>query len=173
MRGSLEIGTVSSFAYDAASRTLYAGTSTNDGVFRSLDGGKSWEQPFTSLLRGSIIRSLAVLPNGIVYAVRATFPPAPSSNLFRSSDHGDTWTSVPGSPAAEAMAVDSESSTIYVVAGASVMASAELRSTAPSLFLVTPSPCAEWFARQRLSGRCRPSARVSLLIADGRDVKIS
>jgi len=116
LQGRIDNAYIVSFAFDAASRTLYAATQNVGGVFRSLDGGKTWEQPAITLRANNMI-SLAVSPDGAVYAVRLRSSPTLLETLFRSSDHGETWASVVGSPAAERVAIDSESSTIYIVVG--------------------------------------------------------
>jgi cysteinyl-tRNA synthetase len=59
---------------------IFAGT-LNDGLWRSTNGGNSWEQVLTG--QGTIYQVLAV--PGAVYAS------AGDGNLYRSEDGGDTW----------------------------------------------------------------------------------
>lgn len=135
LQGSVAAGSISSLAFDPVSQTLFAGTS--QGVFRSLDSGKTWEQPAIAL-RGVVIAPLAVSPSGTAYVVLNLGGPT-SQNLFRSSDHGDTWTSVPGSPRANMVAIDPESSTIYVVSRSNVLASNDDAKTWNTLPPIGPS----------------------------------
>ena len=135
LRGNLP-GRVTTFAYDAASRTLYAGN--NSGVYHSVDSGKTWDQRPDYRLGHSIIISLAVAPNGSVYALRATFPPRPADMLFRSDDHGDTWTNIPSSPAIYNLVIGRESSTIYTAAASNVFASADGGKTWSTLPQIVP-----------------------------------
>ena len=72
----------------ASDQTLFAGT-THDGVFRSVDGGKSWAQHPNAVLKTAAVESLAVSPdyenNPVAFA--GTF----GQGVFRSSDGGDSW----------------------------------------------------------------------------------
>jgi photosystem II stability/assembly factor-like uncharacterized protein len=142
-------GPASVLAFDSLSRMLYAGSSSHSGVFRSEDGGRTWQQSSGLNL---IIRSLAVLPNGITYAVGATFPPAAGETLFRSVDHGATWTVITTSPSAEAVAVESTGSTIYVLGTGIVSFSADEGKS--------------WKALPRISGAAFATSIVPL--GDGR-----
>lgn len=70
-------------ADDASSNIVYAGAWGN-GVFRSLDGGESWQSVWTSD-KNPHINALYVSPlDHTVYA-------ATEHGLFKSMDHGDTW----------------------------------------------------------------------------------
>src|ERR1700730_10234835 len=77
-------GPASVLAFDSLSRTLYAGSSSHSGVFHSVDGGRTWQHG--SGPNYGITRSLAISPNGVAYAVHATFPPAAGETLGRSVD---------------------------------------------------------------------------------------
>jgi photosystem II stability/assembly factor-like uncharacterized protein len=72
------------------SNVLYAGTS-HAGVFRSDDGGNSWEQRNHGLSR-AIIRALASHPadGNILYAGYGDAP-GPADTLWISMDGGETW----------------------------------------------------------------------------------
>ncbi len=70
-------------------KRVYAGTE-DEGVWRSVDGGRTWSRAGTGL-EGRDVTALAVAPSGrgnpgTVYA--GTAP----STLFRSTDGGDSWT---------------------------------------------------------------------------------
>jgi photosystem II stability/assembly factor-like uncharacterized protein len=77
-------GDVTALAFSANGRTAWAGTRVN-GVFRSVDGGKSWA---TVGLRGAV-RDLAAgaAARSLVYA-------ATSEGVFRSDDAGSHWTAL-------------------------------------------------------------------------------
>jgi photosystem II stability/assembly factor-like uncharacterized protein len=75
---------------------VFAGT-FDHGVYRSMDGGETWE----SLKDGiphTRIPSLAISPshteNGMLVVYAGTEP----SNLYRSEDNGETWTGFPKLP---------------------------------------------------------------------------
>jgi len=66
------------------SQRLYWGCcGTNGGVYRSEDGGDSWKQIFA---KESFIMNLAISPNGTLYV--------PGKNLWKTTDHGETWTQI-------------------------------------------------------------------------------
>lgn len=76
------------------SDVVYAGT--QDGPYRSLDGGDSWERlGFPE--RGAIVWSLAFHPANpkVLYAGLAPV------GVYRSEDGGDTWKKLPGATTAE------------------------------------------------------------------------
>ncbi len=63
------------------SQRLYFGAcGANGGLYRSEDGGGSWKLVFS---RDDWIFNVLVTPDGTVYC--------PGNNLFRSTDHGQTW----------------------------------------------------------------------------------
>ncbi len=64
------------------SKRIFWGTcGTNGGVWMTADGGVTWNHIFT---KDAWVRNLHVSKDGIVYAAGA--------NLWRSSDHGKSWT---------------------------------------------------------------------------------
>ncbi|MBM3264717.1 MAG: hypothetical protein FJY97_15015 [candidate division Zixibacteria bacterium] len=65
--------------------TVYVGT-VGQGVWRSMDGGETWERVHDQLYSESDIRAIAVHPRDprILYAGTDT-------GVYRSSDGGDTW----------------------------------------------------------------------------------
>jgi len=71
-------------ALASSAGVLYAGTQ-GDGVYRSEDGGESWQR---AGLEGRIVKGLAIASDGSVYA--GTKPPA----LFVSHDAGVSWREV-------------------------------------------------------------------------------
>ena len=67
-----------------ASGHIFAGT--NNGVFRSTDGGDSWT-PTNSGLANIAVLALAINP-----ATRDIFAGTDSNGVFRSTDNGNSWT---------------------------------------------------------------------------------
>lgn len=65
-------------------RVLYAGT--RQGVYRSANGGVSWQARKRGLPPGSVVRSLAVDP-----ATGAVFAGIDNHGVFRSDNQGVTW----------------------------------------------------------------------------------
>ncbi|MBA3530780.1 MAG: hypothetical protein H0T73_02510, partial [Ardenticatenales bacterium] len=63
---------------------VYAGT-RSDGIFRSADGGASWQSASSGLPAGSWVTSFASTPDGTLYAG------AWGGQVYRSSDQGNTW----------------------------------------------------------------------------------
>lgn len=79
----------------ADGRRVYAGTE-NGGVFRSVDGGRTWSGNLAStVLPGTIVTRLESRPDNaeVLYATVATFG---GSHVFRSADGGLSWTDIDG-----------------------------------------------------------------------------
>lgn len=77
--GELPAGQVADIAYDRTEpRRVYA--STESGLFRSEDGGETWEK-----VSDEPVTSLAVDASGTLYAA------TPEGSLVRSADQGRTW----------------------------------------------------------------------------------
>ncbi len=70
----------------AVSPEVFVAT-TNDKVYKSTDGGNTWEE--IPALAGKIIRNLEIHEN-VILAGAPNF-----RGLFRSADHGETWTAAP------------------------------------------------------------------------------
>ncbi len=87
---SVEGGTIQALAIDPRDPAiLYAGT--DDGLFRTTDGAKSWSrvgQGWTG------VRLIAVDPNA-PYNVYVRFFDGESGGLYRSADGGDSWSEIP------------------------------------------------------------------------------
>jgi YD repeat-containing protein len=80
-------GTVSiALAVDDAGR-IFSGTEIQ-GVLRSIDGGATYQWVGFG---GGDVTDIAISPDQRVFVTHATFNP-PVGNLYRSSDHGTTWT---------------------------------------------------------------------------------
>ena len=81
------------------SSTLYAGGL--DGVFKSIDGGLSWEMRSNGLpgFNGWYISALAIDPTNVdtVYIAQqvAGFPGPDTQKIFKSTDGGGQWRQVP------------------------------------------------------------------------------
>jgi photosystem II stability/assembly factor-like uncharacterized protein len=81
------------------SSTLYAGA--NDAVFKSIDGGLSWEMRSNGLpgVYGFYVSALAIDPTNadVVYVAQrvAGFPGPDTSKIFKSTDGGGQWWQVP------------------------------------------------------------------------------
>jgi photosystem II stability/assembly factor-like uncharacterized protein len=107
-------GLVTAVAIDTASPVgIYAGT--EDGIFRSVDGGSSWI-PANAGLSNRNVKALCVDRNSNVYAVT-------SPGVFRSRDRGATWTAVTGGlpNASPLLTVDSvDGSTLYAALGGAI-----------------------------------------------------
>ena len=87
---------------------LYAGTS-EQSLFKSTDGGVSWERSDTGLVDAYSIRALAVAPSDSEVVLAAT-----SNGIQRSTDAGFTWSAVTGGPSGVAYDVGFESDrTVY------------------------------------------------------------
>ncbi len=82
----------------ASQGLLLAGSA--DGVYRSLDGGRTWQIPSASAKIGTV--TSLVTKNGLHYA-------GADAGLFRSADNGASWQSIalPDSTAVTAMVADS------------------------------------------------------------------
>lgn len=112
---------VTALAVDAATAgTVYAGTAGN-GVFRSADGGGSWQHASTGL--GDTYVSSIVIdsehPDTLYVA-------SPNRGVFSSTDHGDTWTPANRglhSQSAHLLAVDARGRVLYVSSNEGVFAS--------------------------------------------------
>ena len=65
--------------------TLFAGTP--GGVFRSVDGGDTWEE-INQGLTNTNVRALVVSP---AFAIDDTLFAGTNGGVFRSTDRGDTW----------------------------------------------------------------------------------
>ena len=104
-------GEVRAVAIDPhAAQTLYAAFG-GGGVYRSTDGGRTWNKADTGL-PGPDPNGLAVDPTGVVYA-------AFTAGVYMSSDGGSTWAAVnhglPSTPDARVLAIDpSAPGTLYV-----------------------------------------------------------
>lgn len=89
----LDGGTVVAMAVDPGnSETVYAGTWGN-GVFRSVDGGKNWEQK-SSGLESAYIYALAIDPSNSNNILVSAY----EHEVNRSMDGGDTWEATSGMP---------------------------------------------------------------------------
>ncbi|MEZ4386730.1 MAG: FlgD immunoglobulin-like domain containing protein [Candidatus Krumholzibacteriia bacterium] len=90
--------------YVAATGRLF-GTDQNRGVYRSLDGGRTWDRAF-ALTDSTACTDLAMRPDDpdVIFAAMwersrgLTYRRSggPSSGLWRSDDGGDTWSEVTG-----------------------------------------------------------------------------
>ena len=94
------ISEVVSFAFDASDANLvYAGT-RGMGLYKSNDGGGSWQHtPFPGILPPVHIESVVAHPDthDKVYVRLYTYAssPNPQPNLFVSTDAGETWEEIP------------------------------------------------------------------------------
>lgn len=120
---------IQAFAFDTDSRTLYAATSAD--IFVSRDRGQTWELSSTPLnLR---VVSVAVAPGGMAYALGIRYGNQGNDRLlFRTADHGHTWTTadklpldIDGSFETNRVVIDRDSSTLYLMATYSVFQSTD------------------------------------------------
>jgi photosystem II stability/assembly factor-like uncharacterized protein len=73
--------------------TLYAGNAlAGGGVFKTTDGGESWNAVNSGLPAGGVI-SLAISDPGTIYAI-AQGNPQNTGGVFKSTDGGESWTAV-------------------------------------------------------------------------------
>jgi photosystem II stability/assembly factor-like uncharacterized protein len=77
------------FAIFADGSNLYAGMAGNAGVFRSTDGGATWEQK----INGMNYQSTTVISKSGSYLLATG-----TVGLYRSTDNGDTWVAATGLP---------------------------------------------------------------------------
>jgi len=90
---------------------VYAGT--QDGVYRSIDGGERWERlGFPD--RGAVVWSLAFHPTRPKVMYAGTAP----VNLYRSEDGGDTWTKMRSAVSPEHCKMDFPTRTIGIAVDA-------------------------------------------------------
>jgi hypothetical protein len=75
------------------SQRLFAGT-FDEGLFRSLDGGDSWEQVGAGIPHQRF-PSVAVSPSRKVNGINAIYAGTEPSSLFLSEDDGKTWQDMP------------------------------------------------------------------------------
>lgn len=107
VKGGLRVSGVNAFAFDATQPgNVYAG-SLKEGVFKTIDDGTTWTR---AAVPAQAIKAVAV-QNGALFA-------AGEHGLYRSRDHGDTWTNVSPYEAVTAVAVTGESpSALYIGMG--------------------------------------------------------
>ena len=85
-QGAGHIPNVNIFSDLKINSSGYLFVGTNDGVFRSLDGGSSWSELTADLIpEYGPMWSLAVTPNGDVFAG------SDGAGIIRSEDNGETW----------------------------------------------------------------------------------
>ena len=90
------VGRVTAIAIDrSAPGTIYVGAA-GSGVWKTLDGGGSW-QPIADSLPTLAIAALAITPTNTATVYAAT----KDSGVFRSDDAGGSWRALPNSPNAE------------------------------------------------------------------------
>jgi hypothetical protein len=65
---------------------IYAGTASNEGLFKSTDAGESWSAIGSAVLSGRNIRSVIVDPNDSETVYAGT-----DGGVFKSTDGGDIW----------------------------------------------------------------------------------
>lgn len=68
---------------------VYVGT-FDDGVYRTLNGGETWEQVGGGIPHKRVL-SMAISPSHTTNGVNAVFAGTEPSNLYRSEDDGATW----------------------------------------------------------------------------------
>jgi photosystem II stability/assembly factor-like uncharacterized protein len=84
MSAGLGKGAIYALLYDGS--TVFAGTPADAvGIYRSINGGQKWEPAAAGLPIASEIRSMIAF-EGYVFAGTQ------GDGIYRSSDHGDTWT---------------------------------------------------------------------------------
>jgi photosystem II stability/assembly factor-like uncharacterized protein len=95
---------------------------TPNGVFRSSDGARTWQQ---SGLAGEYISRILARPGAaVVLAITA------SESLYASRDAGQTWTRIPGLPSVRTAAIDPwHPTTIYAGAGDAIWKSTDSGET--------------------------------------------
>ena len=77
-------------------RRVYAGT-YDDGVYRTLDGGQTWEQVGDAIPHRRVL-SVAISPSHRTGGRSAVYVGTEPSNLYRSEDDGRTWQDFPRLP---------------------------------------------------------------------------
>lgn len=75
---------------------VYAGT-LDDGVYRSLDGGRSWKSAGDGIPHARVM-SVAISPSDMDGGQSAVYVGTEPSELFRSGDDGASWTTFPALP---------------------------------------------------------------------------
>ena len=98
--GPNDVGAVNDLS--VASSAAYA--ATPNGVFRSTDGGGSWQ---ATGLTGHLVVQVSARP-GTATVVALLNGVWPSSNLYVSGDSGQTWTSVAGQDSITVVGIDPE-----------------------------------------------------------------
>lgn len=94
---SLEGSKAQSVAVDPHNpNRVYAGT-FDDGVFRSLDAGETWEAVGDGIPHKRI-PSVAISPSHQVNGLSVVYAGTEPSNLYRSEDDGQTWRDFPRLP---------------------------------------------------------------------------
>lgn len=94
-RGPVMLGGlhISSILVEPAHGGLFAGVH-GDGLYRSLDGGATWELKTAGLTAAHVFTVAAVERDGQVVLYAGTEP----VHLYRSTDYGETWEELPALP---------------------------------------------------------------------------
>jgi hypothetical protein len=142
-------GRVTSFAYDAQRRTVYA-SSAGGGLFRSTDKGAHWTSAGDTLptqLVGAVGYSSAGRGTLIVVSGDGSFGrySLEGAGVFRSTDLGRTWTRAKGAPSDTfgfKVVVDpTNPKVVYVATGAGLFRSQDAGASFSNVKLPT-GPCA-------------------------------
>lgn len=81
--------------------TIISGGAT-DGIFKSMDGGDTWERKTTGLPKGLIGKiDFAVSPQNPARVWALIQAPGEKGGLYRSDDYAESWTHVPMPPEAD------------------------------------------------------------------------
>lgn len=78
-------------AEDVAGGKLYAGTPSGGGIYLSTNQGANWTPKSSGLSANTQVNDIIVLQNGTVVAISAA--------MYRSTNSGNTWEPIAGSPA--------------------------------------------------------------------------